>query len=130
MGTIDVGYPMTMPRTNIDIHVKYDTDTGISWSSSNCVEDHVRLALKSAKPVTAADLSADESGVWLGGDRYREARTDWWPEALSERQMREGLPPDYRVFSVLEEEWNYRYYIFVRLNPCRAYHFSPGEVSG
>lgn len=119
-----------MPRTNIDIHVKYDTDTGISWSSSNCVEDHVRLALKSAKPVTAADLSADESGVWLGGDRYREARTDWWPEALSERQMREGLPPDYRVFSVLEEEWNYRYYIFVRLNPCRAYHFSPGEVSG
>jgi hypothetical protein len=124
---------MTMPETNTDIDVEYDTDTGLSWSRSICVEDDVKQALQDAKPVTTADLSVDGSEIRLGADRYWEGSNDWWPEELDERQIREGLPPDYEVFSVIEEwdhEFRYKCYIFVTLKPCRAYHYSPGEIVG
>ncbi|MGH7588568.1 MAG: hypothetical protein ACRELU_08245 [Gemmatimonadota bacterium] len=124
-----VGYPMTMPETNTDIYVEYDTDTGISWSRALCDEDDIRLALKGANQVTATDLIVDEEGVRLGIDRYREGSYDWWPAELSESQMREGLPPSYDVFSV-DEESDYRYYIFVSYEPCQTFHYSPGEVRG
>ena len=89
----------------------------------------MKSALWGAKRLATADLRVDDSGIWLGTDRYYEGSNDLWPVELRESRMRKGIPPTVRVYYVVEES-NYRYYVFLAQKPCRAFHYSPGELSG
>lgn len=120
-------YPRTLPKSNMDIHLKYIPDTDHSWSRSTCDWEDMEAIASGLKEVTVEEVLRDASWRLL----YRSANEQWWPQELSKEGIREGAGGS-RIFEVIEENRMSRgrmvnmFYLFLKRDGCRVYHWSPG----